>query len=85
MTKTSRRGTQQLIGRAIYRPINPGEGFVKQVFQLHPQAWNVAAGHVLKLELLSQDSTYARNSSTPQSMQVRNLELRVPIDRSARQ
>jgi hypothetical protein len=71
-------GTQQLIGRAIYRPISPGEGFVKQVFQFHPQAWNVAAGHVLKLELLSQDSTYARTSSTPQSIQVRNLELRVP-------
>jgi hypothetical protein len=71
-------GTQQLIGRAIYRPISPGEGFVKQVFQFHPQAWNVAAGHVLKLELLSQDSTYARTSSTPQSIKVRSLELRVP-------
>ncbi len=71
-------GTEQLIGRAIYRPIGPGAGFVKQVFQLHPQAWNVAAGHVVKLELLSQDSTYARTSSTPQSIQVKNLELRVP-------
>jgi acetyl esterase/lipase len=71
-------GTQQLVGRAIYRPINPGGGFTKQVFQLHPQAWNVASGHVVKLELLAQDSTYARNSSTPQSIQVRNLELRVP-------
>ena len=42
-------GKQRLIGRAIYRPINPDGGFTKQVFQLHPQAWNVAAGHVLKL------------------------------------
>jgi len=71
-------GTQRLIGRAIYRPINPGGGFTKQVFQLHPQAWNVAAGHVLKLELLIQDSTYARSSSSPQSIHVKNLELRVP-------
>ena len=71
-------GTQQLIGRAIYRPINPGGGFTKQVFQLHPQAWAVAAGHVVKLELLVQDSTYARNSSSPQSIQVKNLELRLP-------
>ncbi len=71
-------GTQQLIGRAIYRPINPGGGFTKQVFQLHPQAWNVASGHVIKLELLMQDATYARNSSTPQSIQVKNLELRLP-------
>ncbi len=71
-------GTQQLIGRAIYRPISPGDGFTKQVFQLHPQAWNVAKGHVVKLELLVQDSTYARNTTSPQSIQVKNLELRIP-------
>jgi hypothetical protein len=71
-------GTQQLVGRAIYRPLNPGAGFTKQVFQLYPQLWNVAAGHVLKLQLMVQDSSYARSSSTPQSIQVRNLELRVP-------
>lgn len=71
-------GTKRLIGRGIYRPINPGGGFTKQVFQIHPQGWNVAAGHVVKLELLLQDSTYARNSSTPQSIQVKNLELRLP-------
>jgi fermentation-respiration switch protein FrsA (DUF1100 family) len=70
--------TEQLIGRAIYRPINPGGGFTKQTFQLHPQAWQVAEGHVLKLELLTSDSTYARNSSSPQSIGVKNLELRVP-------
>ncbi len=71
-------GTQELIGRAIYRPINPGGGFTKQVFQLHPQAWNVAAGHVVKLELLMQDSKYARTSSSPASIPVKNLELRLP-------
>jgi hypothetical protein len=71
-------GTQQLIGRQSYRPLNVGEGFTKQTFQLHPQSWNVAAGHVVKLELLVQDSTYARSSSSPHSVQVRNLELRLP-------
>jgi hypothetical protein len=71
-------GVQRLIGRAIYRPLNPGGGFTKQVFQLHPQAWNVAAGHVVKLELLIQDSKYAHNSSSPQSIHVKNLELRLP-------
>ncbi len=71
-------GTEQLIGRQTYRPLNPGEGFSKQTFQLHPQAWNVAAGHVVKLELLVQDSAYARTSSSPHSVQVRNLELRLP-------
>jgi hypothetical protein len=75
-------GEQQLVGRAIYRPINPEGGFTKQVFQLHPQLWNVAAGHVLKLQLLISDSGYARNSSSATSsaasIKVRNLELRVP-------
>jgi hypothetical protein len=71
-------GTEQLIGRQTYRPLNVGEGFTKQIFQLHPQAWTVAAGHVVKLELLTADSTYARTSSSPHSVQVKNLELRVP-------
>ncbi len=80
-------GTEQLIGRQAYRPLNPGEGFTKQVFQLHPQAWKVEPGHALKLELLVADSTsctglipacYVRPSSSPHSIQVKNLELRVP-------
>ncbi len=75
-------GEQQLVGRAIYRPINPEGGFTRQVFQLHPQLWTVAAGHVLKLQLLISDSGYARNSSSATSsaasIEVRNLELRVP-------
>jgi hypothetical protein len=80
-------GTEQLIGRQAYRPLNPGEGFTKQVFQLHPQAWKVEAGHALKLELSVADSTscagtipacYLRPSSSPHSIGVRNLELRVP-------
>jgi hypothetical protein len=70
--------TEQLIGRQTYRPLNPGEGFSKQIFQMHPQAWNVASGHVVKLELLTQDSTYARTSSSPHSVQVKNLELGLP-------
>ncbi|MHB8242407.1 MAG: acetylxylan esterase [Solirubrobacteraceae bacterium] len=70
--------TEQLIGRAMLRPLNPGGGFTKTELQLHPQAWNVAAGHVVKLELLTADSTYARNSSSPHSVQVKNLEMRIP-------
>jgi hypothetical protein len=70
--------TEQLIGRQMLRPLNPGGGFTKTVFQLHPQTWTVAAGHIVKLELLTSDSTYARNSNSPHSVQVRNLEIRVP-------
>ena len=32
------------------------EGPTRQVFQLHPNGWHFAAGHVAKLELLGADS-----------------------------
>jgi hypothetical protein len=80
-------GTEQLIGRQAYRPLNPGEGFTKQVFQLHPQAWKVEPGHALKLELMVADSTsctglipacYVRPATGEHSIGVKNLEIRVP-------
>ena len=71
-------GVQTLLARGLYRPLGVGAGFKQQVFQLHPQAWKVAAGHVLKLELLSQDATYARLAPGRQSIQVQNLQLRLP-------
>ncbi len=83
--------TEQLIGRQTYRPLNVGEGFTKQIFQLHPQAWKVASGHLIKLELMVADSTsctgplpacYARPSSSPHSVQVKNLEVRLPTAES---
>jgi hypothetical protein len=76
---------QRLIGRALYRPTHVGDGFAKQVFQLHPQAWKVLAGHYLKLELATRDDntavsalSYARLAPGRNSIQVRNLELRIP-------
>ena len=52
--------TQRLIARGVQRPLGVGAGPTQQVFQLHPQAWTVQPGHVLKLELLAQDSQYLR-------------------------
>jgi hypothetical protein len=57
--------TQRLIARGVQRPLGVGAGPTQQVFQLHPQAWTVQPGHVLKLELLAQDSPYLRTSSRP--------------------
>ena len=48
--------TERLIARGVQRPLGVGAGPTQQVFQLHPQAWTVQPGHVLKLELLAQDS-----------------------------
>jgi hypothetical protein len=74
--------TQRLIARGVQRPLGPGAGPTRQVFQLHPQAWTVQPGHVLKLELLAQDSTYLRTSSAAmpqQPVQVSDLQLRLPV------
>jgi hypothetical protein len=66
--------TQRLIARGVVRP--PAG---RQVFQLHPQAWTVQPGHVLKLELLAQDSPYLRTPTGQGSVQVSDLQLRLPV------
>ncbi|WP_210494910.1 CocE/NonD family hydrolase [Patulibacter sp. SYSU D01012] len=70
-------GTTRLISRGTYRPVNVG-ATSRQVFQLHPQAWNVAEGHVLRLELLAQDFPYAQIATGQQPVGVANLDLRLP-------
>jgi len=66
--------TQRLIARGVVRPLAG-----RQVFQLHPQAWTVQPGHVLKLELLAQDAQYLRTATGQQSMTVSDLQLRLPV------
>jgi hypothetical protein len=67
--------TQRLIARAVVRPVGGGS----EVFQLHPQAWTVHPGHVLKLELLAQDSPYLRTPVGQGSVTVSDLQLRLPV------
>ena len=71
--------TQRLIARGVQRPLGVGAGPTEQVFQLHPQAWTVQPGHVLKLELLAQDSPYLRTPTGQQSVAVSDLQLRLPV------
>ena len=74
--------TERLIARGDQRPLGVGAGPTQQVFQLHPQAWTVQPGHVLKLELLAQDAQYLRTSSAAapqQSIGVSDLQLRLPV------
>jgi hypothetical protein len=67
--------TETLVARGVYRVQSSG----RQVFQLHPGAWHFAAGHVPKLELLSQDAPYARASNGQFSIAVTGLQLRLPV------
>jgi predicted acyl esterase len=77
-------GNKTLVARGSWRP--KASGF--QVFQLHPGAWKVEAGHSLRLELLPRDAVedppailnnYARPSNNQQNVTVEKLELRIPV------
>jgi hypothetical protein len=70
-------GTQTLVAQGVYRPRSDNRG--RQVFQLHPNAWRFAAGHVPKLELLGQSAGYLRPSNGAFTVTVSDLELRLPV------
>jgi predicted acyl esterase len=73
-------GTETLVARGIYRPdVNSSLTPTRQVFQLHPDGWKFAAGHVAKLELLPNDAPYDRPSNGQLPVTVSNLQLRLPV------
>ena len=67
--------TETLVARGVYRVDADGT----QTFQLHPGAWHVAAGHIPKLELLSQDPPYVRTSNGQFTISVSHLHLTLPV------
>lgn len=69
-------GEESLIARGLYRPTG---GSQEIVFQLHPQGYHFAEGHVAKLELLPNDMPYGRFSNLQTNVTVSNLELRLPV------
>jgi predicted acyl esterase len=72
-------GNATLVARGLYRPeVNVGTDPTKQVFQLHPDAYHFAAGHVAKVELLPNDAPYGRASNGQLPVTVSNLELSLP-------
>jgi hypothetical protein len=78
-------GQVQLLERGLFRPQLDRKGTSIQVFQLHPNVIHIDDGHVLKLELLPDDSPYSiLNSSSPDAaaqhpIEVSHLRLRVPV------
>ena len=76
-------GQETLVSRGLWRPATGGP--TRQVFQLHPNGYTFAEGHVAKLELLPSDSDpgvlggYGRASNNQQPVTVSNLELRLPV------
>lgn len=73
-------GDATLVARGLYRPeINGGTDPTTQVFQLHPNGYRFAAGHIAKLELLPNDLPYGRISNLQLPITVSSLELRLPV------
>lgn len=71
-------GQENLVARGLWRP-QVSTTPVTQVFQLHPNGYKFAAGHVAKLELLPNDSPYGQTSTDQQPVTVSDLELRLPV------
>jgi fermentation-respiration switch protein FrsA (DUF1100 family) len=69
-------GTESLVARGLYRPSG---GSQQMVFQLHPQGYRFAPGHVAKLELLPSDYPYSHVSNLQTNITVSDLELRLPV------
>jgi dienelactone hydrolase/uncharacterized membrane protein YgcG len=73
-------GNATLVARGVYRPeISSGTSATRQVFQLHPNGYRFAPGHVAKLELLPDDAPYDRPSNGQLPVTVSNMELRLPV------
>ena len=70
-------GTQSLVTHLLYRPRSDNLG--PQVFQLHPNGWHFAAGHLPKLELAGQSPPYGHTATGDFHVAVSNLELRLPV------
>jgi predicted acyl esterase len=69
-------GKESLVARALLRP---GVGGKEFVFQLHPQGYRFEPEHIAKLELLPSDPPYGRTDNLQQTIEVENLELRLPV------
>jgi predicted acyl esterase len=72
-------GTQALVARAVYRINVATTGVtIPVVFELSANAWQLACGHQLKLELTQDDAPYWRPDNEPSSLSYAGPSLRIP-------
>jgi predicted acyl esterase len=72
-------GNETLVARTLYRPTPNATKATRQVFQLHPNGYKFAPGHIAKLELMPSDVPYGRVSDGQATIDVSNLDLRLPV------
>ena len=73
------RGARRPADARRARPLSPAGARAAEAFQLHANGWRFAAGHTPKLELLGQDSPYARASNGGFSTAASDVALRLPV------
>ncbi len=69
-------GSQLLVARGVLRPRSAG---AREPFQLAATAYRFAPGHIPKLELVGNDAPFLRPSNGAFSIDVSELELRLPV------
>jgi predicted acyl esterase len=73
-------GSQALVARTVYRISVPTPGTTSPVaFELFANAWQVAAGHRLKLELTQDDAPYWRADNLASALGYAGLRLDIPL------
>jgi len=70
----SAEGRRTLVARGFQRPSSG-----RNVWQLHPGAWRFAPGHTIQLELLGSEAPFGRPSNNSFEVEIRRLQLRVPV------
>jgi hypothetical protein len=71
-------GQQTLVARGLWRPDVTGKRRVRQVFQLNPNGYTFAEGHVPKLELAPHDDPYGLQTDQGKAS-IDRLKLRLPV------
>ena len=69
-------GEQSLVTRSVFRP---EAGTHQAVFQLYPNGWQFAPGHVARLQLLGRDHPTYRASNGTFTVTASDLQLRLPV------
>ncbi|MEA2353662.1 MAG: type transport system ATP-binding protein [Thermoleophilaceae bacterium] len=71
-------GTKTLVTRGPYRG-GPSMGPATIHYEMFGNAWRMAAGHTLQLELLQDDSTYLRTDNIPSTVTIEKVGLELPV------
>jgi len=72
-------GNETLMSRTVYRITGSPQTARKLAFELWPNAWQLQAGHTLKLELTQDDSPVFHPDNEPSSVTYTAMSLTLPV------